>query len=127
MTIAFTICSVNYLAQARTLGDSLRQTNPAYQYIIGLVDKLDHANLSADLMPPYPMLEVDQINIPDFAAMCDRYDITDTADDESPSTLTKRHSCRVRGSRRLNDHRRIEPRCGRRASASCVAHPMAQL
>jgi hypothetical protein len=77
MTLAFTICSVNYLAQARTLGDSLRKTNPNFQYVIGLVDKLSEAKLPADLMPPYPMLEVDQIGIPDFAAMCDRYDITE--------------------------------------------------
>ena len=77
MTLAFTICSVNYLAQARTLGDSLRATNPNYRYVIGLVDKLSQANLPADLVPPYPMLEVDRIGIPDFAAMCDRYDITE--------------------------------------------------
>lgn len=77
MTLAFTICSVNYLAQARTLGDSLRQTNPDYHYVIGLVDKLSAAQLPAELMPPYPMLEVDQIEIPDFAGMCDRYDITE--------------------------------------------------
>ncbi|QJW90730.1 glycosyl transferase [Spirosoma taeanense] len=77
MTLAFTICSVNYLAQARTLGDSLRQTNPNYQYVIGLVDKLSVASLSPELMPEYPMVEVDQIGIPDFAAMCDRYDITE--------------------------------------------------
>lgn len=77
MTLAFTICSVNYLAQARTLGDSLRQTNPDYQYIIGLVDRLSVANLPAELLPNYTMLEVDQIGIPDFAAMCDRYDITE--------------------------------------------------
>lgn len=77
MTLAFTICSINYLAQARTLGDSLRQTNPEYQYVIGLVDKLSEASLPAELIPDYPMLEVDQIGIPDFAAMCDRYDITE--------------------------------------------------
>lgn len=77
MTLAFTICSINYLAQARTLGDSLRQTNPNYQYIIGLVDKLSDANLPAELIPAYPMIEVDKIGIPDFAAMCDRYDITE--------------------------------------------------
>ncbi|GAB4033472.1 glycosyltransferase family protein [Spirosoma jeollabukense] len=77
MTLAFTICSINYLAQARTLGDSLRQTNPAYQYVIGLVDKLSAANLPSELVPDYPMIEVDQIGIPDFAAMCDRYDITE--------------------------------------------------
>ncbi|WP_234734315.1 glycosyl transferase [Tellurirhabdus bombi] len=77
MTLAFTICSINYLAQARTLGDSLKQTNPDWQYVIGLVDKLDGANLPAELIPPYPMLEVDQIEIEDFAGMCDRYDITE--------------------------------------------------
>ena len=77
MTLAFTICSVNYLAQARTLGDSLQQTNPDYQYSIGLVDKVSEANLPADLIPDYPMIEVDTIGIPDFAAMCNRYDITE--------------------------------------------------
>ncbi len=77
MTLAFTICSVNYLAQARTLGDSLRQTNPDYRYVIGLVDKLSVANLPNELMPDFDMLEVDAIGIPDFAAMCDRYDITE--------------------------------------------------
>lgn len=77
MILAFTICSVNYLAQARTLGDSLRATNPDYRYVIGLVDKLSAANLPDNLMPDYPMLEIDQIGIPDFAGMCDRYDITE--------------------------------------------------
>jgi hypothetical protein len=77
MTLAFTICSINYLAQARTLGDSLRQTNPQWTYMIGLVDDLATANLPADLMPPYNMVEVAAIGIPDFAAMCTRYDITE--------------------------------------------------
>lgn len=77
MTLAFTICSINYLAQARTLGDSLRETNPDWQYVIGLVDKLDQAGLPDSLRPPYPMLEVDSIEIEDFAGMCDRYDITE--------------------------------------------------
>jgi len=77
MTIAFTICSVNYLAQARTLGDSLRQTNPDFRYVVGLVDKLSVADLPPDLLPDFDLLEVDQIGIPDFAAMCSRYDITE--------------------------------------------------
>jgi len=77
MTLAFTLCSINYLAQARTLGDSLRQTNPDWTFIIGLVDRLDQANLPADLVPAYPMVEVDKIDIDDFAGMCDRYDITE--------------------------------------------------
>lgn len=77
MILAFTICSVNYLAQARTLGDSLRQTNPDWQFIIGLVDDLDTANLPAELMPEYPMIEVATLGIPHFTGMCDRYDITE--------------------------------------------------
>ncbi|RYF74537.1 MAG: glycosyl transferase [Cytophagaceae bacterium] len=77
MTLAFTICSVNYLAQARTLGDSLKQTNPDWQFVIGLVDDLEAANLPADLLPAYPMLEVATIGIPDFAGMCSRYNITE--------------------------------------------------
>ncbi|MEZ0483592.1 glycosyl transferase [Fibrella aquatica] len=77
MTLAFTICSVNYLAQARTLGNSLKQTNPDWQFVIGLVDDLKTANLPAHLIPEYPMLEVAKIGIPDFAGMCDRYDITE--------------------------------------------------
>lgn len=77
MTLAFTICSVNYLAQARTLGDSLRQTNPDWQFIIGLVDDLKTASLPNHLLPAYPMLEVAALGIPDFAGMCARYDITE--------------------------------------------------
>ena len=77
MTLAFTLCSINYLAQARTLGDSLRETNPDYKYVIGLVDTLNGANLPDALVPDYLMIEVDTIGIPGFAAMCDRYDITE--------------------------------------------------
>lgn len=77
MTLAFTICSINYLAQARTLGDSLRLTNPGYRYVIGLVDKVSEASLPPELLPNYALVEVDTIGIPDFSAMCDRYDITE--------------------------------------------------
>ena len=77
MTLAFTICSVNYLAQARTLGDSLKQTNPNWHFVIGLVDDLKTAGLPPHLIPDYPMLEVAALGIPDFAGMCARYDITE--------------------------------------------------
>ncbi|WP_188765963.1 glycosyltransferase [Emticicia aquatilis] len=77
MTLIFTLCSVNYLAQAHTLGDSLREQNPDFEYIIGLVDKLDTKDIDKSKLPDYQLLEVDKINIPDFAGMCDRYDITE--------------------------------------------------
>lgn len=77
MTLVFTLCSVNYLAQAHTLGDSLREQNPGFVYIIGLVDKLETKDIDKSKLPDYQLLEVDKINIPDFEGMCDRYDITE--------------------------------------------------
>lgn len=77
MTLAFTLCSVNYLAQAITLGDSLKEQNPDIHFIIGLVDKLETKTIDQAKLPKYPLLEVDKINISDFAGMCERYNITE--------------------------------------------------
>ncbi|TAE40730.1 MAG: glycosyl transferase [Runella slithyformis] len=77
MTLAFTICSINYLAQARTLGDSLRRTNPHVRFVIGLVDRLDKANLPADKYPDYELLELHQIGINKLDEMCAHYNITE--------------------------------------------------
>lgn len=77
MTIAFTICSVNYLAQARTLGDSLHRTNSELHYFIGLVDRLDAVEFDSGYEPGYPLVEVHTIGIQGFAKMCDRYNITE--------------------------------------------------
>ncbi len=77
MTLAFTLCSVNYLAQAHTLGNSLTKHNPDIKFIIGLVDKLETKEIDYSKLPDYPLLEVDKINIADFDEMCDRYDITE--------------------------------------------------
>jgi len=41
MNIAFTICSNNYLAQAITLGHSLKRTNDDIHFYIGLIDRID--------------------------------------------------------------------------------------
>ncbi len=77
MTIAFTICSVNYLAQARTLGESLRATNPEITYFVGLVDRLDNVTFEAQYEPDCTLVEVHTIGIPDFADLCERYNITE--------------------------------------------------
>ena len=77
MTIVFTICSINYLAQARTLGDSLKSTNPDILFIIGLVDKLEGVSFDDSFIPEYPMIEIDKIGIDGFGEMADRYDITE--------------------------------------------------
>ncbi len=77
MTLVFTLCSVNYLAQAHTLGDSLFEQNPDIEFIIGLVDKLETKKIDQSKLPNYTLLEVDKINIPDFEGMCERYEITE--------------------------------------------------
>ena len=43
MKIGFTICSNNYLAQAKILQTSFLVHNPDYKFFIGLVDQLDPA------------------------------------------------------------------------------------
>jgi lipopolysaccharide biosynthesis glycosyltransferase len=77
MTIAFTICSINYLAQARTLGDSLKSTNPDVKFFIGLVDSLEGISFDEAFYPEFPMIEIDKIEIRDFQEMADRYNITE--------------------------------------------------
>lgn len=77
MTIAFTICSINYLAQARTLGDSLKATNPDVRFFIGLVDSLQGVAFEESYAPAFPMIEIDKIEIRDFQEMADRYNITE--------------------------------------------------
>jgi hypothetical protein len=77
MTIAFTICSINYLAQARTLGDSLKETNPGIRYFVGLVDRLDGVEFSQEFQPDVPLVEIHSIGIAGFEEMCDRYNITE--------------------------------------------------
>lgn len=77
MKIIFTLCSVNYLAQAHTLGMSLAKHCPEVHFKIGLVDRLDSKQINSDLLPPFEIIEVHKIGIQDFQGMCDRYDITE--------------------------------------------------
>ena len=75
--IVLTICSINYLAQAKTLGDSLKKHNPAYRYFIGLVDRLDQSDIQKDQLPPYELIELHTIGIEDLDELCEKYNITE--------------------------------------------------
>lgn len=77
MTLAFTICSVNYLAQAKTLEQSLQLHNPDIQYVIGLTDKIERKNIDQATLPKAPLLEVHKLGIKNFDWMCKNYDITE--------------------------------------------------
>jgi hypothetical protein len=67
-----TTCSVNHLAQAKSLGDSLLSFNPEYKLVIGLVDKLDN-RVEAGFYFPHDLVEVAALHIPEFAEMYHRY------------------------------------------------------
>lgn len=75
MTLAFTICSINYLAQARALGESLAATNPDVKFVVGLVDVL--VAFEADKTPPFELVELHRIGIPNLDWMRKHYDITE--------------------------------------------------
>ena len=74
MKIAFTLCSNNYLAQAKTLGDSLLKYNPDYKFIIGLVDRLSpKINYSKDIV--HEIIQIEDIGIADFDELWKKYNI----------------------------------------------------
>lgn len=84
MKIAFTICSNNYLAQAKTLGDSFLKYHPEYQFIIGLVDKwsneIDICNYAQFLVIP-----VSDLNIDNFSDLVAKFNITELNTSVKPS------------------------------------------
>ena len=74
MKIAFTLCSNNYLAQAKTLGDSIKRINPDYLFFIGLNDRLsDEINYDKEI--GYPIILSNEIGIPDFNGLWKKYSI----------------------------------------------------
>jgi len=74
--IVFTLCSNNYLAHAKTLGDSLLKYHPELKFIIGLVDKKDSA-IDYDFFKPYEIVTYDELCCAEFSSMISRYDIVE--------------------------------------------------
>jgi hypothetical protein len=72
--LAFTICSINYLAQAVTLGDSLKLSNSEVIFRIYLVDKLEGREEIKELVP-YTLIEIENVPVTDFEGMCERYNL----------------------------------------------------
>lgn len=74
MKIAFTLCSNNYLAQAKILGDSLIKFNPEFNFIIGLIDRLSldinyESNIGFEIIP------VEDIGVSNFDELWKKYNI----------------------------------------------------
>lgn len=74
MNIAFTLCSNNYLAHAKTLGDSLLATNPDIKFVIGLTDKLS-PEIDYGFFEPFDILTYDKIGYDFFDEMIEKYNI----------------------------------------------------
>lgn len=71
MRLAFTICTLSHLAQAKTMADSLVKHNPDYRVVIGLFDKVNDRDVSA--VEHYTLVEINKDQIPDFEQLFDRY------------------------------------------------------
>lgn len=72
--IVFTICSNNYLAQAKALGDSILRHNSDYKFIICLCDK-KNSEIDYSFFEPHTIIEAHDIGIKKFKQMCSQYDI----------------------------------------------------
>jgi hypothetical protein len=69
--IIFTVCSINHLANAIVLGDSLKIQHPDYDFQIGLVD--NQSNIPKNIQSSYPITEVNSLNIKGFEEMSEHY------------------------------------------------------
>ena len=76
MNLIFTICSNNYLAQAKTLGDSLLEHNPTYRFIIGLTDEINN-EIDYSFLAAYTIVPVKYIGITQFDDLWKKYDIVE--------------------------------------------------
>ncbi|MFZ5638489.1 MAG: glycosyltransferase [Pseudomonadota bacterium] len=71
----FTICAKNFLAYARTLCASVREQHPGARFYVALCDRVDgEIDPAAE---PFEIVLPEQLAIPDFAGMAERYNITE--------------------------------------------------
>lgn len=80
--LLFTVCSINQLANAIVLGDSLKIHNPDYDFQIGLVD--DESAIPSFIQSPYPIIGVNKLNIKDFPEMSASYTYEEIVADCKP-------------------------------------------
>ena len=78
--VYFTICARNYLAYARTLGQSLRAQVPQSRFVVVLTDDLDGTDgFEEEVLP------VDALNLPELSAMKARYTLLELATAVKPA------------------------------------------
>jgi glycosyltransferase involved in cell wall biosynthesis/SAM-dependent methyltransferase len=73
--VFFTICAKNFLAYARTLCASVMARHPDATFFVALCDRID--GMIDPTEEPFEILVPEQLAIPDFAGMAERYNITE--------------------------------------------------
>lgn len=76
MVIVLTLCSANYLAHAKTLGDSVLEHNPDFHFVIGLVDRLPNF-LAPGYLKRFEVIPVEAMEFPEFEGMRKKYNIVE--------------------------------------------------
>jgi hypothetical protein len=76
MTTVLTICSANYLAHARALGDSLREHNPDFHFLIGLVDRMPDG-IDAGYLDPFEVIPVQDLKLPQLGELVKKYNLVE--------------------------------------------------
>lgn len=84
MKIVFTVCSNNYLAQAKALVNSLSEFAPEYRVFIALVDEVD-VQIDYEFLKPATVLPVAELGLPRFRENCRRYNIIELNTSVKPS------------------------------------------
>ncbi|MDE3237216.1 MAG: hypothetical protein KGO81_14805 [Bacteroidota bacterium] len=72
--IAYSVCSANHLAYAKTMADSFTAHHPEYSVIIGLVDRIE-GRFGVAAFQPYIIIEAEEMGITKFAQMSQQYTI----------------------------------------------------
>ena len=76
MTTVLTICSANYLAHAKTLGDSVREHNPDFHVVIGLVDRIPDG-LEVGYLDSFEVIPVEHLKFPQLGEMVKKYNVVE--------------------------------------------------
>lgn len=74
--IIFTLCSNNYLAHAKTLGNSILLYNPDALFVIGLVDERN-SDIDYNQFSEFKIVEVSKIGIANFNSLFEKYNIVE--------------------------------------------------
>jgi hypothetical protein len=81
----FTICAKNYLAQAFSLGDSLKQWHPSISFFILLSDEIGDTKIETE----YKIIEAKTLDINGFYEMAFMYDVIEFSTSIKPYFIEK--------------------------------------